>query len=191
LDPTRDPARLPRKPGRRLTPDEIVDQVRQVFELTGNYSETGRICRVSRETARKIIIGTHGQPAEQVRLEPGERFVERARCPECGATLLIVPCRRCKILRGPAGLAGGLGTAGAPPAQLRPADARGQRLLPIVDDPPPAELQPLRDAFELKAEHRRRLEEVRARRERLDPFADIKRGPRPRDRRQYRDEIPF
>lgn len=198
---TRDETPAARKRGRHLTPAEVVDQVRHVFELTknstgqGNYSETARICKVSHVTVRKIVLRTHGRPAENqgTTLEPGETLVTPRRCDGCNGLVKILPCRYCKIratAAPAAGLADGHGPGGIP--RRRITDARGQRLLPIVDEQPPAELEPMRDSFELKAAQRRRLEEVRARRERLDPFANIKRGPRPRDRRQTnRQECPF
>jgi hypothetical protein len=165
--------------GRRLTPPEIVDQVRRVHRLTsnsdgrGNISETARTCHLSRRTVRKILEGTHGAPAENLgsTLGPGEKSVPEQRCTGCGSTINIVPCRKCRADRGRNDLKRlqelAAGRSVGSPRRRRSDNARGQRLLPLYfDDHGPLELVGLKsaDRFELSAAHRKQLEKIRARR---------------------------
>jgi hypothetical protein len=184
-----------RKRGRRLIPDEVVEMVRSVYELTkpgnvnqygpraGNLAETARITRLSKESVRKIINGTHGQPSPNLGspLAEGERKVAPQRClnPECGAIITVVPCRGCaarealKQLRQQSLAAGRAGANPASPPSRRPGPALcdRQRLLPLMTEDGPYELLGLKQAtqglradnFELKPAHRRRYERVRRR----------------------------
>jgi hypothetical protein len=161
-----------RRRGRSFTKLEVVKQILDVWKLTQpNIAETARICRVARDTVKRVITEAHPGSLGKVQLGPGEELLpEPIDCEDCHRIIIIAPCRTCKKIRGLADLQRlqqlAAGAKARPAKRPRPSgrDAPGQLLLPLetVDGPYQlTDLQPHGDGFNLKPRHARRLDEVR------------------------------
>ncbi len=160
--------------GRPLAKLDVVRQVLEVYDLTGrSVGQTARICRVHHRTVRKIVEGAHPNYLTAAQLAPGERFLSPPElCGRCGAPKVVDPCRTCRArdgmndLRRLEKLAAEARASAAKNPRRRRKDVPGQRLLPLQTVDGPYELTDLKLGFNLRRKHRRRLEQVRARRRR-------------------------
>jgi hypothetical protein len=64
-----------------------------------NHSEIAREAGVSESTVSAVARGArHLGMGLRPRLDAGERYVpEGARCPQCGASIVVLPCRACAV----------------------------------------------------------------------------------------------